>query len=87
VIVSAVMDQPLRDALPGLEALARRFRLALGGAAPDGELELPSVLRLTADPVSEADRMTELLHAESAAAQAGKPSADGPASGTDRSPA
>jgi MerR family transcriptional regulator, light-induced transcriptional regulator len=66
VIVSAVMGEPLREALPGLEALARRFRLALGGAAPDAELELANVLRLTADPVSEADRMTELLHAERA---------------------
>src|SRR5829696_9342132 len=33
VVVSAVMDEPLRDALPGLDALARRFRLALRGAA------------------------------------------------------
>ena len=72
VIVSAVMDQPLHDAAPRLEALARRFRLALGGTAQDGELELPSVLRLTADPVSEADRMTELLHSEKPAPDRGR---------------
>ncbi len=65
VIVSAVRDQPLQDVASGLDALARRFRLALGGAvARSAELEQPSVLRLTADPVTEADRLTELLHTE-----------------------
>jgi DNA-binding transcriptional MerR regulator len=67
VIVSAVMNEPVLDAAPRLDALARRVRLALGGAAAASAGPEPtSVLRLTADPVTEADRMTELLHNDSA---------------------
>jgi DNA-binding transcriptional MerR regulator len=72
VIVSAVTDEPLHDAAPRLDALARRVRLALGGAVASAELHPTSVLRLTADPIFEADRLTALLDTASAGADRGR---------------
>jgi len=62
VILSAISDDCIAPALPELRALARRFRVALGGAAAASpDLKGTRVLPLRGDPVSEADRLTALV--------------------------
>jgi MerR family transcriptional regulator, light-induced transcriptional regulator len=62
VVVSAVSSDRMRDAAGELEGLGRRFRLALGGPAAHGAVpDVAGLLRLTGDPVTEADRMTAML--------------------------
>jgi DNA-binding transcriptional MerR regulator len=62
VILSAISDGCIAPALPELRSLARRFRVALGGAAAASpDLKGTRVLPLRGDPVSEADRVTALV--------------------------
>ena len=62
VVLSAVTSERVDAALPQLQALASRYRVALGG---DGVVDLDSsgldVLVLVGDPVTEAMRVTQLL--------------------------
>ena len=61
-MLSAVTSERVDAALPQLQALASRYRVALGG---DGVVDLDSsgldVLVLAGDPVTEATRVTQLL--------------------------
>ena len=62
VVLSAVTSDRVEAALPQLQTLASRYRVALGG---DGVVGLDSsgldVLVLAADPVTEAMRVTQLV--------------------------
>ena len=62
VVLSAVTSDCVEAALPQLQTLASRYRVALGG---DGVVGLDSsgldVLVLAADPVTEAMRVTQLV--------------------------
>ena len=62
VVLSAVTSDRVDAALPQLQTLASRYRVALGG---DGVVGLDSsgldVLVLAADPVTEAMRVTQLV--------------------------
>jgi methanogenic corrinoid protein MtbC1 len=63
VVLSAVTATRVREAMPQLEGLASRHRVALGG---EGAADLdPSVdvLVLAGDPVLEAERVSGLVHA------------------------
>jgi MerR family transcriptional regulator, light-induced transcriptional regulator len=63
VVLNAVSQELVRPVLPELGPLARRHRLALGGAAAaeDDALEPSGILALTGDPTAEAARVTTLL--------------------------
>jgi MerR family transcriptional regulator, light-induced transcriptional regulator len=62
VVLNAVSGERVRPILPKLRPLARRHRLALGGAAAeDDTLETSGILALTGDPTAEAARVTALL--------------------------
>ena len=62
VVLNAVSRDRVRPALPELRALARRHRLALGGAAAEDRiLEKSGILALTGDPTAEAARVTTLI--------------------------
>ena len=62
VVLSAVTSDRVHAAVPQLQALASRYRVALGG---DGVIGLDSsgldVLVLAGDPVAEAARVTGLV--------------------------
>jgi len=67
VILSAIGTDCVAPALPELRALARRFRVALGGAAAaSSDLKGTRILALTGDPISEADRVTALVQEQAA---------------------
>jgi MerR family transcriptional regulator, light-induced transcriptional regulator len=67
VILSAISGDLLPPVLPELRALARRFRVALGGAAAGSSaLKGTRVLALGGDPVSEADHVTALVQEQDA---------------------
>jgi MerR family transcriptional regulator, light-induced transcriptional regulator len=62
VVLNAVSRERIRPVLPKLRALARRHRVALGGAgAEDPALEKSRILALTSDPAAEAARVTTLV--------------------------
>jgi DNA-binding transcriptional MerR regulator len=62
VVLNAVSRDRVRPVLPELRALARRHRVALGGAAADDHiLETSGILTLTGDPTTEAARVSTLL--------------------------
>ena len=62
VVLNAMSRERVRPALPKLRPLARRHRLALGGAAAeDDALKRTGILALTGDPMAEAARVTTLL--------------------------
>jgi MerR family transcriptional regulator, light-induced transcriptional regulator len=62
IVLSAVSENLVPAALPGLRSLAARYRVALGGAAAAShELEAAGIMALLGDPVSEADRMTAVV--------------------------
>jgi MerR family transcriptional regulator, light-induced transcriptional regulator len=62
VVLNAVSPERVRPALPKLRELARRHRLALGGAgAADSTLERSGILALTGDPTAEAARVSTLI--------------------------
>jgi DNA-binding transcriptional MerR regulator len=59
VVLNAVSRERVRPVLPELRALAKRHRLALGGAAAQcSALEGTGVLALTGDPTAEAARVS-----------------------------
>jgi MerR family transcriptional regulator, light-induced transcriptional regulator len=59
VALNAVSPERVRPALPKLRKLAKRHRLALGGAAAqDATLDSSGILALTGDPTAEAARVT-----------------------------
>jgi methanogenic corrinoid protein MtbC1 len=59
IVLSAVSRSRIRSAEAPILALAKRRRVALGGAGVrDGDAETLGVLTLTGDPVSEAERIT-----------------------------
>jgi MerR family transcriptional regulator, light-induced transcriptional regulator len=59
VVLNAVSPERVKPALPKLRELARRHRLALGGAAAaDRTLERSGILTLTGDPTAEAARVS-----------------------------
>jgi MerR family transcriptional regulator, light-induced transcriptional regulator len=60
VVLNAVSPERVRPALPKLRELARRHRLALGGAAAQHTtlVEGSGILALTGDPTAEAARMS-----------------------------
>ena len=59
VVLNAVSPERVKPALPKLRELARRHRLALGGAAAaDKTLERSGILALTGDPTAEAARVS-----------------------------
>jgi MerR family transcriptional regulator, light-induced transcriptional regulator len=59
VVLNAVSPERVMPALPKLRELARRHRLALGGAAAaDSTLERSGILALTGDPTAEAARVS-----------------------------
>jgi MerR family transcriptional regulator, light-induced transcriptional regulator len=61
VVVSAVTAARLESSADGLRELARKHRLCLAGAgAADAKLDLDAV-RLSGEPVAEADRLTSLV--------------------------
>jgi DNA-binding transcriptional MerR regulator len=60
VVLSAVSHERVSPVVDELRALARRRRLALGGAAASGLAESDGVLRLGGDPIAEAERVTAL---------------------------
>jgi MerR family transcriptional regulator, light-induced transcriptional regulator len=61
VVLNAVSRERVRPVLPELRALARRHRVALGGAAADDRsLEKSGILTLTGDPTAEAARVSTL---------------------------
>jgi MerR family transcriptional regulator, light-induced transcriptional regulator len=67
VILTAISGDLLPPVLPELRALARRFRVALGGAAAGSSaLKGTRVLALRGDPVSEADHVTALVQGQDA---------------------
>lgn len=62
VVLNAVSRERVRPVLPKLRPLARRHRLALGGAAAeDDRLQRSGILALTGDPTAEAARVTTLV--------------------------
>jgi DNA-binding transcriptional MerR regulator len=62
VVLNAASPERVRPALPKLRELARRHRLALGGAAAqDGTLEGTGILALTGDPTAEAAHVSTLI--------------------------
>lgn len=61
VVLNAVSRERVRPVLPQLRALARRHKLALGGAAAEDTLEKDGILALTGDPTAEAARITTLI--------------------------
>jgi DNA-binding transcriptional MerR regulator len=62
VVLNATSRERVRPLLPKLRPLARRHRLALGGAAAeDDTLQRSDILALTGDPTAEAARVTTLL--------------------------
>jgi DNA-binding transcriptional MerR regulator len=64
VVLNAVSRERVRPVLPELRALARRHRVALGGAAAeDRSLEKSGILTLTGDPTAEAARVSTLAPA------------------------
>jgi methanogenic corrinoid protein MtbC1 len=64
VVLNAVSPERVRPALPKLRKLARRHRLALGGAAAqDTKLHKSGLLALTGDPTAEAARVSTLTPA------------------------
>jgi MerR family transcriptional regulator, light-induced transcriptional regulator len=61
VVLNAVSGDRLRPVLPELRALARRHRVALGGAAAEDHiLENSGIIALTRDPTAEAARVSTL---------------------------
>ena len=59
IVLNAVSPERVKPALPKLRELARRHRLALGGAAAaDRRLERSGILALTGDPTAEATRVS-----------------------------
>lgn len=67
VVVSAVDARAFRRCATELEALAQKTRLCLGGAGAAKMSLETEVLRLTGDPVHEAERLTEHAATTSAA--------------------
>jgi DNA-binding transcriptional MerR regulator len=64
VVLNAVSPERVRPALPKLRTLAKRHRLALGGAAArDAKLDRSGILALTGDPTAEAARVATLVPA------------------------
>ena len=64
VVLAAVTSEPIRDSMPQLRELARRYCVALGGAgAADVDAGELGVLTLPRDAVAEAERVTGLLGA------------------------
>jgi len=62
VVLNAVSPERVRPVLPTLRELARRHRLALGGAAAqDATLDRSGILALTGDPTSEAASVSTLI--------------------------
>jgi MerR family transcriptional regulator, light-induced transcriptional regulator len=62
VVLNAMTRERVRQVLPKLRPLARRHRLALGGAAAqDDTLKRSGILALTGDPTAEAARVTTLV--------------------------
>jgi MerR family transcriptional regulator, light-induced transcriptional regulator len=62
VVLNAVSRERVRPVLGELRTLARRHRVALGGAAAgDHALEETGILALTSDPTAEAARVTTLV--------------------------
>ncbi len=67
VVLSAVTGERVRAVASELRALARRRRVALGGAGVDeSEAVELGALALAGDPVDEAERVTALVEAGSA---------------------
>jgi DNA-binding transcriptional MerR regulator len=61
VVLSAVTGDRFGAVAPELRALSRRHRLCLGGAgAEDADETVTGAVRLTGDPVDEAERLTGL---------------------------
>lgn len=61
VVLTAVSPERVRPVLPELRTLAKRHRLALGGAAAQySTLKRSGVLALTGDPTAEAARVSAL---------------------------
>ena len=64
IALSAVNSEPIRASLPHLRELARRYRVALGGAGAAGvDADGLGVLILPGDAVAEAERVTGLVGA------------------------
>ena len=62
VVLNALSRERVGPVLAQLRPLARRHRLALGGAAAeDDTLEHSGILALTGDPTAEAARVTTTL--------------------------
>ncbi len=62
VVLNAVSPERVRPALPELRELARRHRLALGGAAAEySTLDRSGILTLTGDATAEAARVSTLI--------------------------
>lgn len=62
VFLSAISEELIDPVVPELRSLARRYRVALGGAAArSSALKGTRVLALPGDPVGEADRVTALV--------------------------
>jgi DNA-binding transcriptional MerR regulator len=67
VVVSAVATERFSSIEPDLQRLAKAQRLCLGGSgAADGDVRVDA-LRLTGDPVQEAERLTDLVRPPEAA--------------------
>ena len=64
VALSAVTSEPIHASMPQFRELARRYRVALGGAgAADVDAEELGVLSLPGDAVAEAERVTGIVGA------------------------
>jgi methanogenic corrinoid protein MtbC1 len=62
VVLSSTSDARTPSALPQLLELAGRYRVALGGAAAHiNDSDMPGLLLLSGDPVTEAERVTALI--------------------------
>jgi DNA-binding transcriptional MerR regulator len=59
VVLHAVTGERLEPVAERVRALARRYRVALGGAVAEGD-DLENVLMLRGDPVEEAERMVRV---------------------------
>jgi methanogenic corrinoid protein MtbC1 len=70
VVFSTVTPDLVDAALPQLETLASRYRVAVGGAGAVGLDSSDLVLVLAGDPVAEAGRMTGLVNVTGRVAQA-----------------
>jgi DNA-binding transcriptional MerR regulator len=66
VVLSTVSEERVRDLASDLRRLARRHRLAVGGAGASAAGSTRAVITLTGGPVAEAERMTALLQAAQA---------------------